>query len=65
MSHHGGAVNITDPKVRPVRWYNQSYDYRNAGTKIIGPPVMTFGDILVLLFEISDELDRLGCPPHP
>jgi hypothetical protein len=61
ISHHGGKINITDPKLRPVVWHKLSYDYHHAGTEIIGP-VLALADMIILMFEISDELDRLKCP---
>lgn len=64
ISHHGGKINITDPNLRPVTWHKLSYDHCYAGTEIIGP-VLTLADMIVLMFEISDKLDELGCPLNP
>lgn len=62
--HHHGAINLTDPMVPPVSWHHLKYDHTNgAGTKVFGD-AMSMADMLIFLVELSDELDRLGCP-HP
>ena len=61
ISHNGGRINIADPKRRAVRWHKLSYDHRHAGTAIIGPVLFT-ADIIILLCEMSELLDALGCP---
>lgn len=61
--HHHGKINLTDPKVPPISWHHLKYDHTNAGTKVFGD-VMSLADMLIFLVEMSDELDRLGCP-HP
>jgi hypothetical protein len=62
-AHHGGVLNITDPRVPPVTWHHLKYDHTNVGLRVFGD-VMSIADMLIFLVEMSDELDRLGCP-HP
>jgi hypothetical protein len=60
-AHHGGKLNITDPRVPPITWHHLKYDHRDAGLRIFGD-VMNVADMLIFLIEMSDELDRVGCP---
>jgi len=62
-AHHNGALNITEKNVPPIVWHHLSYDYRHAGTHV-HPDVINLTDMLILLIEMSDELDQLGAP-HP
>jgi len=59
--HHHGAINLTDPKVPPISWHHLKYDHTHAGMKVFGD-VMSMADMLIFMVEMSDELDRLGCP---
>lgn len=61
--HHDGRLNITDEKVPPIKWHHLQYDHSNTGLRVF-EEVMTLGDMLLFLIEMSDELDRLGSP-HP
>lgn len=62
-AHDGGKFNMSDESRDPVVWHHLSFDHTQARaqTKVIGD-VLVAGDILLLLFELSDELDRLGAP---
>ncbi len=63
--HHGGHLNLTDPKVPPIKWHHLQYDHTNGvGTRLFGD-IMHLGDMLIFLIELSDEFDRLGCPQAP
>jgi len=60
-AHHGGKLNITDPNIRAVQWHHLRYDHRDAGLQVIGGH-LDLGDLVILMVELSDELDRLDCP---
>ena len=60
--HHEGTVNFTNHNHPGVSWYGLSYSPADNGIrKVIGGD-MSIGDMVVLIVEVSDELDRLGCP---
>ena len=62
-SPHGGKLNMSDLKARDVEWYQLKYGVKDDGRSIyldIGP-----GDFIILMFEMSDELDKAGCPIDP
>lgn len=62
---HDGKIDIRDKRNgvarRPVVWAGVSLTKADNGANIIGP-ILEPGDLINLLFEISDELDHLGCP---
>ncbi len=58
---HKGKLNFTNPSAPPVSWYHLTYGPPDNGREIIGVE-LSFADILILMVEMSDELDRLGCP---
>ena len=60
-THHDGILHITDPARRKVVWHHLSYDHQDAGKPVLGA-ILSGGDVLLLLFEMSDDLDTLGCP---
>jgi hypothetical protein len=60
ISHHAGRFR-QDRQSTPVKWRNLSYSRDDDGKLIIGGD-MTLGDIIVLIFDLSDDLDDLGCP---
>ena len=57
---HGGSIKI-NPNATPVTWHHLSYGPAENGKQIIGTDLI-FGDLMILMFELSDELDRRGCP---
>jgi hypothetical protein len=57
---HDGKIGLR-PKDRPVVWHHVKYDQASNGRSVL-PDELSVGDILILLFEVSDELDRLGAP---
>jgi hypothetical protein len=66
-AHHGGALNITDKSVRAVEWHHLKFDHTHTGYKVLGglaggDAALSIGDVAIFLVEMSDELDRLGCP---
>jgi hypothetical protein len=58
---HGGLYNYNDAKRPPVIWHNLAYTSADVGRHVFGQD-LSGADILVLLFEAADELDRLGAP---
>ncbi len=58
---HGGTIHITKSTLLPVTWHHLSYSPTDHGKEIIGVDFQ-YADVLVLMFEMSDELDRLGYP---
>jgi hypothetical protein len=60
---HGGKVHFTrDPK-RTATWHHLRYDGGDHGKVMIGATgVFSISDLLFLMFDVSDELDGLGCP---
>lgn len=57
---HGAKVSFTNAKDRPVSWYGLSYGSDQNGHDLYSDFV--FGDFLLLMIEMSDELDALNCP---
>ena len=47
--------------VAPVKWYSLEYSELDHGRAVIGTD-LPFADLLILMIEVSDELDRLGAP---
>lgn len=58
---HGGKLSITNAKSRQVAWHHLMYEKSMNGQQIVGGD-LAFGDLLVLMFELSDDLDQQGCP---
>jgi hypothetical protein len=61
MSHGSGILHINDPAAPTVKWHHLHYGPADNGKKIIGTD-LGVGDILILMMEMSDNLDQLGCP---
>jgi hypothetical protein len=57
---HGGRINIKNSRAKEVQWYGVKYGPADHGRRI--GLDLTIGDMLILMFEMSDELDRLGAP---
>lgn len=62
--HHQGRVQFDNPNAGPVRWYQLTYSPAENGRQAVGGD-LGLADMLILMFEIADELDRLGCPFNP
>jgi len=58
---HGGNLSLSKASSRPVSWRSLQYDPTQHGKPIIGTD-LGFADLLILMIEMSDELDSLGCP---
>lgn len=57
---HGGKLAFKSSRDAVV-WRSLSYNRSNNGKKIIGVD-LSVADIIILMFDMNDELDRLGCP---
>lgn len=57
---HGGSISWLNDKAPPERWHKLTYSSADRGKKIGAD--MAMGDYIILMFEMSDELDRHGCP---
>jgi hypothetical protein len=64
ISHHAGRVHFDNPAAGPVRWHNLEYSPSDEGKLVISADI-DIGDLIILMFEIGDELDRLECPLSP
>ena len=64
ISHHQGRIGFDNPNASPVNWRGLTYSPRDIG-RVVLPDDIDIGDLIVLLFDIGDELDRLGCPLNP
>jgi len=58
---HDGKISITRANDRPVIWRGLSYSHADNGCAIMGTDV-SVGDLLMLLFDCSDDLDQRGAP---
>jgi hypothetical protein len=56
---HGGEIYFTSPKYTAVTWHNLTYSYADNGKRVIGTD-LSVGDLIILMFEMSDELDAVG-----
>jgi hypothetical protein len=61
---HNGCVKIDRQQEPPCTWNNLTYSYADNGRKIV---LVDFGlaDMILLLFEMDAELDKLNCPIVP
>jgi hypothetical protein len=64
ISHHHGRVHFDNPAAAPVVWGHLSYGPPDAGKLVVGADLDP-GGMVLLMIEIADELDRLGCPLDP
>jgi hypothetical protein len=62
VAHHGGKVPFDNASDPPASWHHFTYSPVDEGTIAVGPNRIYLGEMLVLMVEMSDELDRLGCP---
>lgn len=54
-------VFISDQKFSPVSWHGLTYGPNENGREIFGTD-LEIGDLIILMCEMSDELDRLNVP---
>jgi hypothetical protein len=63
---HGGRLHMTDKNTKPVHWHHLRYDRSNDGKQVYGVGCeLWMADLVFLLFELSDDFDRIGCPLGP
>jgi hypothetical protein len=55
------SVSINDPNFKPVTWHGLIYGPAQHGQTIFETD-WTLADLLILMFEMNDALDQLGCP---
>ena len=58
---HGGTLNLDNPNAVTGSWHHLTYGPAQNKKQIIGTELL-FPDILILMLEMSDKLDQLGCP---
>ena len=54
---------MIDKKQKAVEWYHLKYSVNDHGRDVSLD--LCFGDFLILMFEMSDTLDKHGCPIEP
>jgi hypothetical protein len=64
ISHHRGCVHFMNSERPPISWHHLTYGPDDEGKAVVGGD-LELGDMIVLLFELAEELDRLGCPANP
>jgi hypothetical protein len=57
---HGGKINLKDATIPPRTWYNLSYSTADYGREPFKTDLF-IGDLLILMKEMSEALDALGC----
>lgn len=58
---HGGRLEFQNHQAAPVSWRGITYDPGMNGKKVIGPELWV-PDLLLLMTEVGDVLDRDGAP---
>jgi hypothetical protein len=61
---HGGTINIRNENSVGGTWYSLSYDHTSFGRSIFGVD-LSCADLILLMFELNDELDQIGAPFTP
>lgn len=56
-----GQIHIRNPRAPPVKWRGFNYSAADNGRKLIGPNLRV-ADILYLMIEADEELDKLNAP---
>lgn len=59
-----GQVHIKDQSFVPVSWANLTYGPAQDGRQVLGSDLW-LGDIFLLMLEMDDALNLLGCPIEP
>lgn len=62
LVHHGGKVHFERPNDPPAAWHHFTYSPADDGQPAVAPNHIYLGEMIILLVELSDELDRLSCP---
>lgn len=58
---HKNVITFKNPNAGNVSWHHISYGPADNGRALIGGG-MEIGDVMILLFEVSEELDRQNAP---
>jgi hypothetical protein len=61
ISHHAGHVHFDNPNAPSVTWHHLRYSPADEGKLVIGTEIQ-LAELIILLFELGDELDKLSCP---
>jgi hypothetical protein len=61
LAHGGDRLNIYDKSFIPVSWRSLTYGPKDDGRQIFGRD-LTAGDMIYLMMEMANDLDRIGCP---
>ena len=61
ISHHDGHINFENMNASEIRWHALAYSPRDNGKLVIGPDI-GLADVIILMFEMSRELDQLARP---
>jgi hypothetical protein len=56
---HDGAIYFKSPTAAPVKWYNLQYSPADNTKSVL---YMSAGDLIALMFEMSNELEKLKAP---
>lgn len=56
-----GAIDIRNAKTPPAMWNGLSYSHADNGKKILGVDLNST-DLIGLMFDVDEALDRLGAP---
>jgi hypothetical protein len=59
--HNRGQIAWDKPGRQPIAWHNLTYSQSDNRRRIIGPD-LTVADLAILLLEMNEALDPLGCP---
>jgi hypothetical protein len=63
ISHHRGHIHFDNKNAPPVSWHHVVYSPKDEGKLAVGHGADFLpADIIILLVEFSQELDRVGCP---
>jgi hypothetical protein len=58
---HGGTIHFTNQNAAAVKWRDLRYGPSDNGRTVLFND-MSVGDFITLMFEMNDELDKLGAP---
>ena len=61
MAHGGGRITIKDKSFSPINWHGATVGPSQLD-KTLFEVGLSFGDLIILMFEMSNSLDQLGCP---
>jgi len=61
---HRGCIHILEPNGTPGVWRAYNYSHADHGKEIIGTE-FAIAEMLVLMFDMHEELEHHGCPAQP